>query len=219
MQTLRKAMSRPPALTALALTAGLATLIHAPAQAQSLNGQPVDVSLRFGPTGPSSALQTDFGIQTVTPGGATFTSSNNLTTVVTPGQVVFTNLTTNAFTFQGTLTPGSVAYFAGFGVAETGSSPATIAGLSINPATTVTGFNSSLLSFTPTAVFANFNSTLNNFIFRPGSNLTLDLSFAPAAVPEASTTVSFGLLLALGLGGVVIAAKRKKTNVKAASSL
>lgn len=32
----------------------------------------------------------------------------------------------------------------------------------------------------------------------------------PAAVPEASTTVSFGLLLALGLGGVVIAARRKK---------
>ncbi len=32
----------------------------------------------------------------------------------------------------------------------------------------------------------------------------------PAAVPEASTTVSFGLLLALGLGGMVVAAKRKK---------
>ena len=32
---------------------------------------------------------------------------------------------------------------------------------------------------------------------------------ALAAVPEASTTVSFGLLLALGLGGVVIAKKKK----------
>lgn len=31
----------------------------------------------------------------------------------------------------------------------------------------------------------------------------------PAAVPEASTTVSFGLLLLFGLGGVVIAAKKK----------
>ena len=31
-----------------------------------------------------------------------------------------------------------------------------------------------------------------------------------AAVPEASTTVSLGLLLALSLGGLVIAAKRKK---------
>ncbi len=32
----------------------------------------------------------------------------------------------------------------------------------------------------------------------------------PAAVPEASTTVSFGLLLALGLGGMVVAAPKKK---------
>ena len=31
---------------------------------------------------------------------------------------------------------------------------------------------------------------------------------SPAAVPEASTTVSFGLLLALGLGGVVLARKK-----------
>lgn len=38
------------------------------------------------------------------------------------------------------------------------------------------------------------------------------LRFAlPAAVPEASTTVSFGLLLALGLGGVIVA--RKKTRL------
>jgi hypothetical protein len=32
---------------------------------------------------------------------------------------------------------------------------------------------------------------------------------APAAVPEASTTISFGLLLMLGLGGLVIAARKK----------
>jgi hypothetical protein len=32
----------------------------------------------------------------------------------------------------------------------------------------------------------------------------------PPAVPEASTTVSLGLLLALGLGGVVVSARRRK---------
>lgn len=37
---------------------------------------------------------------------------------------------------------------------------------------------------------------------------TFNLVQAP--VPEASTTASFGLLLALGMGGLVIAAKRKK---------
>lgn len=33
---------------------------------------------------------------------------------------------------------------------------------------------------------------------------------SPAAVPEASTTVSLGLLLVLGMGGMVVAAKRQK---------
>lgn len=37
---------------------------------------------------------------------------------------------------------------------------------------------------------------------------------SPAAVPEASTTVSFGLLLTLGLGGAVIMAERKKRRFK-----
>lgn len=36
------------------------------------------------------------------------------------------------------------------------------------------------------------------------------ITINPPAVPEASTTVSLGLLLALGLGGVVVAGKRKR---------
>ena len=46
-----------------------------------------------------------------------------------------------------------------------------------------------------------------------GLNGPVGLAFgpsAPPAVPEASTTVSLGLLLALGMGGMVVAAKRKK---------
>jgi hypothetical protein len=38
---------------------------------------------------------------------------------------------------------------------------------------------------------------------------------SPAAVPEASTTVSLGLLLMLGLGGMAIAAKRKQSAAQA----
>ena len=37
------------------------------------------------------------------------------------------------------------------------------------------------------------------------------VAVSPAAVPEASTTVSLGLLLTLGLGGLIIAAKRRKS--------
>ena len=44
-------------------------------------------------------------------------------------------------------------------------------------------------------------------------------SLAGAPVPEASQAASFGLLLALGLGGLVIASKRKRTVVKASSAL
>ena len=42
------------------------------------------------------------------------------------------------------------------------------------------------------------------------STSTFTTSFTTAPVPEASTTVSLGLLLALGMGGMVVAAKRKK---------
>ena len=44
-------------------------------------------------------------------------------------------------------------------------------------------------------------------------NLSLVLN--PAAVPEASTTVSFGLLLMLGFGGLTVTAKRRKSVVSA----
>ncbi len=40
-------------------------------------------------------------------------------------------------------------------------------------------------------------------------------AIGPAAVPEASTTVSFGLLLMLGLGGAVVAARKKKAQASA----
>ncbi len=42
-------------------------------------------------------------------------------------------------------------------------------------------------------------------------NLNIGNGTLVAAVPEASTTVSFGLLLALGLGGFALAAKKKKS--------
>ena len=51
------------------------------------------------------------------------------------------------------------------------------------------------------------NGTVSTFV--SGLSGPSYIAFAPAAVPEASTTVSLGVLLALGLGGVVIAARRR----------
>ena len=67
--------------------------------------------------------------------------------------------------------------------------------------------------YTPTTTRVDFEDLLG------GPYDYNDLSFTftnvqQAAVPEASTTASFGLLLALGLGGMVVA-KRRKTSGKA----
>ena len=54
--------------------------------------------------------------------------------------------------------------------------------------------------------FAATNNGTTGSTATPTPTLTL----ITAPVPEASTTVSFGLLLALGMGGLVVAARRKK---------
>jgi len=66
-----------------------------------------------------------------------------------------------------------------------------------------------------------FNSVTSMFgtaqIVETGLTRPTLLAFSPASpVPESSTTVSLGLLLALGMGGMVVAGKRKKMNGKAA---
>lgn len=73
--------------------------------------------------------------------------------------------------------------------------------------------NTSLMNFpqnesgnTISGTLAN-GDKLNTFFINVGTfNLNPGV---PAAVPEASTTISFGLLLAFGLGSVLIAKKRK----------
>lgn len=62
---------------------------------------------------------------------------------------------------------------------------------------------------TETFVFSSFNGPQGTLSV---SGNTGDMSgqvLGPAAVPEASTTVSFGLLLALGVGGAAVASRKK----------
>jgi len=51
-------------------------------------------------------------------------------------------------------------------------------------------------------------TSISGGLFQDGSS-PHGLGFLPAAVPEVSTTVSFGLLLVLGLGGLAVAARKK----------
>lgn len=70
---------------------------------------------------------------------------------------------------------------------------------------------------TETFVFTSFNGPQGTLSVT-GTNTGGVPDFAapivgPAAVPEASTTVSFGLLLALGVGGAAVASRKKKLAV------
>ncbi len=178
---------------------GLTALAAAPAAAQGLNGQPVQMTFRFPD---SSTVFSTIGTGTVVPGGVTFASDlNGLTSTVTPTQIRIAN------NGAGTINLGGVGpgfSFEGYVLSEMGGSPVTITSLSVDPATTVAGFGANQLSFDAGDVFANFQNTT----LLAGQNVTIDVN--PPAVPEASTTVSLGLLLTLGLGGMVIAARRKK---------
>lgn len=69
---------------------------------------------------------------------------------------------------------------------------------------------------TETLVFTSLDGPASGALTVTGANFSFPDSSSPvlgpgtAPVPEASTTVSFGLLLMLGLGGVVLAARKKK---------
>ena len=140
----------------------------------------------------------------------TFTLSNP-TQVVAPG---------GSGSFNGTVTfpsPVTITFFdKGFSLFSTAD-------------TTSRGFDPSLTSFFFTGT-GTYTGAIYDFTLAatdtPGQSITGNLSLGDASgkisnpisltvgaapVPEASTTVSFGLLLALGLGGTVVAAKKRQT--------
>ena len=104
----------------------------------------------------------------------------------------------------------------GFGLVSQGSGVIDLFGTGFSY--TVNGMTTQIASgdLPTSGVFGTLDGTLldgqalNATRFLNFATIEVNIGTPPAAVPEASTTVSFGLLLALGLGGVVIAAKKKK---------
>ena len=183
----------------LALTGFLALTGAAarPASAQTLDGQPLHVTSNYPDI---STVFADEGTQTVTSAsGAGYLVNDDFNIYVTPTQMTFD-------TYSGITVNFIPASFNGFALTETGAAPSVITGVSIDPATTESAFTTSDITFNSTSVAANFQGLQ----FTPNDKVVLDLTFGPTPVPETSTTISFGLLLALGLGGMVVAAKRKK---------
>ena len=172
-----------------------------PAAAQGLNGQPVTLDYLYPD---QSSVRVAGGTQTVTPAGASYTFFGLGGVKVTPTQLIVTNLLGSTATY-------TAATFNGFHLLEVGASPSAITGVTVDPATNVAGFDSSRVSFSTSGIYLNFQG----LVITGTGNVTLDIAATPAPVPEASTTVSLGLLLALGMGGLVAAGKRKKVSAEA----
>ena len=157
----------------------------------TINGNVVNTGGTVSP-GDSPGTLTIAGNYTQGSGGALdieFTNSLhdllNVTGLATTGGLLDVNFLDSAYTGG----VGSQFAFLDYGTL--------VPGTGANFGFTVTGHN----GFTYTVVNDSKNSMLDLQVLTVG---------APA-VPEASTTVSLGLLLALGLGGLAVAAKRRKS--------
>jgi len=220
MQLSHKALSHKALLTLLVIPAALG-LAARPAQAQ--------INLNFeNLSNPNNAAGFNNQGGSVTQNGFTITdtSGTNSLSSVSPNKSIF-DYTGSVALFQNSF-QGVTKLTQNNGLAFTLNS-IDIANLalqsSIPNTTTVvfTGdvqgggtvmktFTSSANDSLQTVTFSNFTNLLSvSFAQQFPSNQFDNISVTAApAVPEASTTVSFGLLLALGLGGLVVAAKRKK---------
>lgn len=188
-------------LTALTLLgiAALGLAAH-PAAAQGLSGQDVSFAFGVGDTAPTASYFTNLEKQTIPLTGVTyFDDDDSVNAFVTPNQIVLTSTQDGLFASDP---------FVGFRFAEVGTSPQTITGISLDPATNLPDFQADQLSFDANNIYVNFSG----LDFSQGQNVTLNFTSVPssAPVPEASTTVSLGLMLALG--GLVFAVKRKKAH-------
>jgi len=159
----------------------------------TINGNVVNTGGTVSP-GDSPGTLTIAGNYTQGSGGALdieFTNSLhdllNVTGLATTGGLLDVNFLDSAYTGG----VGSQFAFLDYGTLAAGSGS--------NFGFTVTGHN----GFTYTVVNDASNKMLDLQVLTVGSP-------APA-VPEASTTVSLGLLLALGFGGLAVAAKRRKS--------
>src|SRR5208283_515608 len=164
------------------LAAALVIAICAVPASAGLIGQAVDVSYLYPD---QSTVYRDLGSGTVTAGG--FTSSfgqHNYT--VTDTQVTLKSIADGPDIFTN-------ATFNGFELTETGGSPVTITGFTVDAATDVSGFSPLDVTFDSTHVWLNMQGLTTD----TGQEVVLDLEFGPASVtPEPATFGFVGLGLA-----------------------
>ena len=170
----------------------LLVLSALPANA-GLIGQPVTVDYIY--PDQSTVLQA-LGSGTVTGGGFTVPSFTANTFTVTDTQITLQNISGSESDFTS-------AAFNGYELIETGGSPVTITGVTVDGATNVSGFDASRVSFDAAHVFLN----MHDLTTQTQQKVVLDLHFgSTTGVPE---PVSAGMVgLGLAAAGLVRRLKR-----------
>jgi hypothetical protein len=162
------------------------------AQANSLDGQQVAIDYIFPTLG---TILMNLGNGTVTAAGFTVNSFGLNSYTVTDTQIVLENV-------FGPVKFGPSS-FNGYELTETGSSPVTITGVTLDPATNVSGVSSSNVSFNGTHVWLNMSGITTN----DGQVVVLDVTSGSTAVPESATG---GLVLSgCGLIGFVVMMRKR----------
>jgi hypothetical protein len=162
------------------------------AQANSLDGQQVAIDYIFPTLG---TILMNLGNGTVTAAGFTVNSFGLNSYTVTDTQIVLENV-------FGPVKFGPSS-FNGYELTETGSSPVTITGVTLDPATNVSGVSSSNVSFNGTHVWLNMSGITTN----DGQVVVLDVTSGSTAVPESGTG---GLVLSgCGLIGFVVMMRKR----------
>ncbi len=198
----------PAALAILAL--GTAAQAQARYQVtvntSTLKTTPGGLDFQFNPGGSAASAATVQITNFVTDGtlvGASADSGGGTGTL--PGNLAISNNPGTNEVFQG-FTFGSALSFA---VVFSNPAPTTVG--SLFAFTLFDSAGNSLLSNNPDGsaldISVNLDGSLTPQPAPPGAN---GLTVTAAPVPEASSTVSLGLLLALGAGGLAVAARRKR---------
>jgi hypothetical protein len=163
------------------------------AQANSLDGQQVDIDFIYPKLG---NVLMHLGHGTVTAAGFTVNSFGLNSYTVTDTQIVLENVLGSPVVF-------SESSFNGYELTVTGSSPVTITGVTLDPATNVSGVSSSNVSFDGTHVWLNMSGITTN----GGQVVVLDVTSGSTAVPESGTGAL--VLVGCGLIGFVVMMRKR----------
>ena len=202
------------ALLALSLTTAAAaqTTYRVTVNTSALSGTTGNLDFQFNPFGAAAAATDVISGFTSTGTLAGAPTPTGGVTGILPGPLTFTNSTGYNDYFQAFTFGNSLTFLTTFSGNTVNKAPASDTfAFSLYDSTGTTPLLTNDPSGSVAEITINPNGTFSTRANpnSDGSASVATIALVPPAVPEASTTVSLGVLLALGLGGIVLARKRK----------